>query len=141
MISLIAEAAIVYTAGESNKNITGISRYLATNWSCEHKMTAAFNNIICTELKSHFSSEKTASAFETAKQRRRRVSSTVHYCNEPAVGFSTSSVTSTMYNDLYKIKCAGSVESLTNVQLVLITCTATITHNATHFKHLVTRSS
>lgn len=50
-------------------------------------------------------------------------------CNEPAVGFSTSAVTSTMYNGLYKINRTGSLESLADVQLALITHVET--HNAT----------
>lgn len=45
-----------------------------------------------------------------------------------------------MYDDLCEIKCAGSLESLTNAQLALITHTETITHNATRFKRLVTLS-
>lgn len=61
---------------------------------------------------------KKNTAFEIQQQGEREVSSAVRMrCYEPAAGLSTS----TMYNCLYKIKCAGSLESLANMQLALIT--------------------
>lgn len=62
-----------------------------------------------TQQKTHVSE-----AFETEQRKNSE------HSNEAAAGFSTSALTSTMYNRLYKIKCAGSLESLANVQLALI---------------------